>query len=378
MGSRERISAGRRTASALAVLSAFLWPVAANGQQWAWTTETVDKAGKATSLAVDRAGNVHISYGRDEGGLKYGFRPAGTSRWFTIDLGVGAAFTDLSLDANDNPHICSTFRKIHYVHFDGLEWHTQEVASETATIQFSCAVAIGPGNTPHLTWYRVVDQDGYAHTRYAVLQNGVWMLRTLDFDMQTGKWHSMVLDSDGNPHISYDAFVKGLLKYAHWDGQRWSVSVVDSRGSQYNIGMGSAILLDAQRDLGISYFTESQLRYARQRNTRWTIQTVDTVSPWGSWVGYRTSVILDRAGFPHIAYEDRGSLKHAYWDGTRWRIQVIAPSGPEPYRFASMAVGRDDTIYISFRDPQDGSVRMAIGRKTEKTSTAALDKQEKK
>jgi hypothetical protein len=45
----------------------------------------------------------------------------------------------------------------------------------------------------------------------------------------TGKWHSLAFDSHRNPYVSYDAYVNGSLKCAHWDGKVGNVRTVDSR-----------------------------------------------------------------------------------------------------------------------------------------------------
>ncbi len=381
-GSRRSPLERKRKGIALVLWTVLLLPGPAAGQTWVWTTETVDKSGTATSLAADDAGNLHISYGGDQGELKYGFLPAGTSRWFTMTLSGGASYTNLKLDQQGNPHICSTSRKLRYAHFDGREWHTREIAPDPATIQFSCSVAIGPDGTPHVTWYRIWEEDAvpYAHVKYAVLKDGAWMIRTIDFEMQTGKWHSMVVDSQGNPYISYDSFVKGNLNCAHWDGKSWSVRVVDKRGGgkePYNLGMGNSLLLDQQGKAQISYYTENTLRYARQQGDTWRIETVDNVTPLGSWIGYRTSPVLDKGGFPHISYEDAGAVKHAYWDGKQWRIQLISPAGSGQYPHSSMTIDREDMLYISYRDPADGSLKVAIGRRTEQPQTALVEKKDK-
>lgn len=112
----------------------------------------------------------------------------------------------------------------------------------------------------------------------------------------------------------------------------------------------------------ISYFEDSALKYARETDHGWTIETMTTTNRSLSWSGYRTSQALDSAGLPHIAYEDSGTLRHAYWDGKAWHLELIARSGPEPYRYESLAIRPDDAIFISYRDPEDGSQKASIGK----------------
>src|SRR5262249_11349302 len=162
----------------------------------------------------------------------------------------------------------------------------------TAPIYFSCAIAIGPDGSPHISWYREKNADNtmYAHIKYAELQNGAWVIRTLDFEMQTGKFESMALDAKSNPMLSFDAFVKGLLKFAHKEGDDWRVETVDFRGhtnNVYDLGMGNFIALDREGKPVISYEDGENIKYAHLVDGKWKVETIDRYRPNGGWVGYR-------------------------------------------------------------------------------------------
>jgi hypothetical protein len=364
-----------------AVLLALLFSRPVTAQEWRWTKETVDISASATSLAVDSDGNVHISYGTDGEGLKYGFRPAGgESHWFTMKLGGGVNYTDIKVDQRGNPQICVTYLSLplRYLHFDGKVWHTDEIAPDDRMgVEWACSIGISPDGTVSASWYRIAP-DNTAHMRYAVLKDGIWQMRTLDFEGQTGKFESMVVDPQGNPSISYDAYVNGVLKMAHWDGKDWAIHVVDSRGrsgSDYNLGMGNHLALDSEGNAHISYYTTSLLRYASQEGQAWKIQDVAQVRPTGSAKDFRSFLTLDRDERPHISYEDSGALKHAYWDGRAWLIRTIVPTGRSSSRFNSMAINRQKNIlYIAFQDPMDGSLQVAVGRQVSQSETVAGDR----
>lgn len=357
---------------------ALLLPGVARAQVWNWKSEDVDKSAGATSIAVDADGNVHVTYGTDAAEWKYAFRPAGTSRWDTTVLAPGAVnYVNLALDAAGNPHVCSTFHRLKYAEFNGKTWSIQDVAPDASDIQYSCSVGVSPDGTPHLAWYKVENPDktSYVHLKYASLLDGMWVARTVDFDTQTGKWHSMAVDSKGVPHLSYDAYVDGRMKYAIWLKDAWNVHVVQARipgDPEYNIGMGNDLVLDAAGHAHISYYTTHELRYASEAGDRWNVQTVDQVRSNGGWVSYRSSVVLDKSGNPHIIYQDGSSEKHAYWDGKTWHVQLIVPSGPDGNRFASLAIDKNDVLYVSYRDSSDGSLKVAIGTpRTAPAQTAA-------
>jgi hypothetical protein len=371
----------RYCVSALLVLLLFL--VAAStvsAQSWSWTSERVDTSGKFTSLAVDSHGSVHVSYVDNSSHIvKYAFRSVDTARWYTlvIEKGLGNATSRLALDSDGNPHICyPDWTSLKHAYWSGKGWINQEISPGGAK-EYTCSIAISPEGTPYVSWYQVRANNGtsYYHIRNAILQDGAWQARTLDFDGEAGKWNSTVVDDHGKAYVSYSIFPTGELKIAQFDGKDWKISFIDSvdRDSSKEVrGMGNCLRIDAQGKLHVSYFGDKDLRYAVQQGDRWLIQKVDEISPLGSWAGYLSSLAFDHAGFPHISYDDGGALKHAYWDGTRWHIQVIAPSGTEPYRYSSIGIGPDDTIYISYRDSQDASLQVATGKPTALPSQAAM------
>lgn len=338
-------------------------------QGWKWNTETVDASGRFTSLVVDKQGNVHLSYSDGTSHiLKYAFRSTENSKWFRMDIdsGLQEFTTRIALDPQDNPHICYTPRNnMKYAQWNGKKWILQEIAPG-GTKEFTCSLAIAPDGTPFVAWYQTRSNTGsdYLHIKSAVLKNGVWLARTIDYSAEAGKWNSMVMDSQGVPSLSYSVWVAGQLKVARWNGKEWESEVVDALGMDAdNVirGMGNSLRIDANGKLHVSYYQLDGLRYAEQKDGRWVIQKVDQINWSGGWASFWSSLVLDHDGHPHISYDDAGNLKHAFWDGSHWHIQIIAQSENDPYRYCSMGIAADDRIYISYRDPVDGSLKVAVG-----------------
>jgi hypothetical protein len=346
---------------------------------WKWTIETVDTSARFTSLAVDAEGSVHVAYASGAGDyeLKYAFRPAGTSRWFNMMLEkqFSTFTTDIAVDGNGNPRICFAPRQMKFASWDGKAWHIQEIDPGKGTAEYNCSVAIGPDGTPHLTWYQTRGPGGqnFLHIKYATLQGGVWLARTIDFDRECGKWNSVVLDAGGLPHVAYSVFPPGELKYGYSDGKDWHFAQVDapSRGvTRLPVGMGVSLAKDPHQQFVMSFYeapySDSRdpgaLKVARFVDGHWKLEKVDQVYKSEGWAEYRSNVAFDKTGSPHVGYEDGGSLKHAYWDGERWKVQLLVGGGNEATIYSSMKIGLDDTIYISYRDPVDGSLKVAVGR----------------
>ncbi len=342
--------------------------VVAFGENAAWTTETVDKSGRGVSIAVDRDGNLHVSYVLDTGDIKYAFRPSRSSRWFVMDVahGVpyyghgGGAFTRIVVSPDGDPRICYTSPVI-YASYSAGKWHVEKVGVPGGG--YACGIAMGLDGNPHLSWYQERDgtEDFYLHLKYAALKNGAWLLKTVDFDKATGKWNQLVLDSRGLPHISYSAYAEGQLKYAVFDGKQWNLTTVDSGG----VGMGNALTLNSKGEAYIVYFRADELRFARQNGDKWSTEKIATVMPRGvSFDEYRSSIAVDSHDLPHISYEDGGAVVYAHYDGQKWVREVVSSSGAEQILFNTIAIGPDDSVYIVYRNPVDGSVTVATRQRT--------------
>lgn len=362
--------------SALALIlcaGLFSVPKAAVAQNLHWTVETADTFGKSMSLAADKDGNIHMSYLSDDKTVRYGFRSVHNSKWFSLDIAPSAGYSDLptkiALDPQGNPHMCFTPAVMKYASFDGKKWNVQQIDPGAGLIEFNCSVAIGSDGVPQVSWYQYSSPDSpyYLHIKYAQLVNGVWQARTLDYEGQTGKWNSMVVDSQNNPHISYDSFLKGEIKSAYNDGKQWKISVIDSREADrgngaYNRGMGNSILVNSKNLGQIAYEYDDTLLYAWQTETSWRHEVVDHITTTGSWIGYHTKQAFDPQGRPHIVYDDNGMVKHAYWDGSEWQIQVVSGRGIERARYPDIAIDSNGTTYIAYRDANDGSLKVAVGK----------------
>lgn len=353
---------------AMVVLSAV--PLAVAAQTWHWSFEDVDVQGEGTSIVVDRDGNLHLSYYFPTGGeLKYGFRPAGTSKWYKMTLasGLNTMETGITVDANGNPQICYTPSSIRYARWDGTRWSTQRVDPGSPRIGFTCSIRVGPDGEPMMLWYA----EGGPYLRFAVLKNGAWFVNSVDGGggEWPGKWNSMVLDAKGRPHISYSDWPAPELKYAQFNGQNWVVTIVDAPDpKKYSGGqrsMGNSLVLDPSGAPLISYYNEQSLLLARLADGKWQKEVVESLPPFGadwSWKNFRSSLALDSKGRPHIGFQSRSGLEHAWWDGQKWQSQLLVSTMGFPLFENSMTIDRYDNLYMPFRDPTDGSLRLAVGR----------------
>jgi hypothetical protein len=349
----------------LAFLIVMLCPRTSQAQTWRWTVEDVDTSGVAeqqTSIVVDKDGNLHLAYNAG-GGLHYAFRSADDPHWYkmTLETQIGSFSTGITLDSNGNPGICYTPGHLKYAHWDGKKWYLQEVDPGTGLIAYHCSIKYTTDDRPQISWYL----EGSFILRYAALEDGVWQARSVETGTESGKWNSLFLDKNNLPHVAYTSFKGGELKYAHFDGKEWQRQALDI--PEYGggpRGLGASLLLDANGNPRISYQDLYSLKYVRFDGTKWVKEVVEKLPPMlqYGWRTFCSNQVLDHNGNPHISYESYLGLKHAWWDGERWHTQLVkAPVGLWFFESA-MTIDRNDNLYLSFRDPADGALKIAVGK----------------
>ena len=199
-----------------------------------------------------------------------------------------------------------------------------------------------------------------------------WNIQTVDSTGDVGYSTSLVLDSSGNPHISYIDDTNSDLKYAKWTGTTWNIQTVDATGTDgyYYVSLA----LDSAGNPHISYCDmpivngerNYDLKYAKWTGSAWNIQTVDSAEN----VGWFNSIALDSSGNPHISYYDMkngttyfdvtdGDLKYAKWTGSVWNIQTVDSTG-DVGSGTSIVLDSGNNPHISYCDVTNGDLKYAV------------------
>jgi hypothetical protein len=98
----------------------------------------------------------------------------------------------------------------------------------------------------------------------------------------------MVLDSSGNPHISYYDDTNNYLKYARWKGSSWEIQTVEGGGGSY-----TSIALDSSGNPHISYYHgDGNLKYVKVTTTQPQVTTTPPAeAPW-VWIGIGIAIVV--------------------------------------------------------------------------------------
>ena len=355
------------------------------GESWGEPTiiSSVYDVGQWPSLALDSRGHAHIShYDASHGNLKYIYEKNCGYGWLTetIDFsGWVGSYTSLALDAGGHPHISyyngSNGTLKHATKKSGC-WITETVDNVGPTGMYT-SLAIDAEGNPHISYCDNSNKD----LKYASKIDGYWIIETVDSDGSVG-WHtSLALDANGNPHISYceqdfvgsiwelGCTLTGALKYAVKTDSRWDCEMVDRANGQY-----SSLILDAQGNPHISYYmydlscqcdeltgydcdcTISGVpKYAGKIEGYWILETIYggfqdqqwscpsimlACEDFFSMVPLNTSIALDTSGIPFISFYDwaNGDLKCAMKIGNFWVVDTVDDEG-DVGSFSSIAAG---------------------------------------
>lgn len=367
------ISSRRANIMAAVFLSAFILPVWAVAQaQHVWHIETVNSdagadVGKYAALAIGPTGNLHVGYyDETHGALLYSFRTKADKKWYTARIdGKGAGtYVSVAVDASDQPHFAYNSRYedgLHYAAWNGKKWLREIIDPER--INYYTSIQLDQNGHPKISYYLYHAPDGtyLLHLKFASFDGQKWTIETVDKRGETGKFNSVALDAAGRPHIAYSHVAWGDLLYAAWDGARWNFGDADSRRNHNDyVGTGNSIALDQSGNPHIAYIdsTRNLVKYATVQDGKWKTEVVDHLVSRGE-VDH-VSLKLDKLDRPHVAYYDGGAgiLKYASRDEKKWNTEVVDDGG-NAGKYPSLCFDSDDQPYVAYYSIDTSSLLIA-------------------
>ncbi len=323
-----------------------------------WSIEVVDQdcwdadgtEGGEITLALDAAGNPHISYVNGILSDPVGVIAIRYAKWtgaawdlVTIDDDNTYGHTGMALDHDGQAHFA--YREspwfgeglLRYARPDGGGW-TIEWPDPDTSMKFA-SVAIDSQNHPHIAYWLM--GTGLKYARWTGTE---WEFSTPDPDCANGV--CLVLDDQDRPYISYTAYNPAYnVRCAHWDGTQWHVETVGEAEWQPH----TTITLDSQQVPHVAYgpvsYTDG-VWYAKRVGAAWEPEMAVATNVW------HPSLVIDPQGNPHLAcyIADDGALGYATKSGRAWDLQIIEddPSG-------DLRIGRQPSLVLD----DDGLLHLA-------------------
>ena len=360
------------SAVALSCANDFLSLAAAAQSDRTWEVETINGSGTAdvggyAALEIDATGSFHVSYyDFSHHALLYSFRAKADKQWYTTPVEGKSAgtYVSLAVDSAGQPHLAynSLFEDgLHYATWNGHKWNHQII--DPAHTNYYTSIRLDKDGHPRISYYlyHAPDKSYLLHLKFASFDGLRWTIETVDKRIETGKFNSVALDASGRPHIAYSNVAWGDLLYAAWDGSRWNFSDVDARRTHNDyVGIGNSIALDASDNPHIAYFdsTKDLVKYAWMEEGRWKTEVVEELAGRGE-VDH-VSIQVDRQNRVHLAYYDggRGVLKYGVRDDKGWHTQVVDNDG-NVGKYPSLCLDADDRPHIAYYALDDGALRIA-------------------
>ncbi len=328
----------------------------AHRRQGVWYSETVEDGflGEGNSIALDSHGLPHISYlDYTRSQLKLARRsPAGAWQIQVVDdLQWFGGFTSLALDAADQAHItyAGPPRGVRYARWDGAAWQIEVLAGAG----WSTALALDQAGRPHMVYF----DTGPRSLVYGRRDAASWRWQTVDRTADVGQHATAARTPEGALAVAYYEAGHGDLRLAWRSSAGWQVETVDAAG---DVGRYAALAFTAGALPRISYYdaANGDLKVARRGPNRWAVETVDSEGD----VGQFTSLALDGLDQPLVAYYDatQGDLKLARRDSAgRWTIDVVAAEG-DVGQYPSLALDPAGQPVIGFYDATHGDLCLAF------------------
>jgi hypothetical protein len=325
-----------------------------------FSTSQIDDHGMGGSLALDSAGNPHVLFNSGvyttddlnqqsiESSLYYAAWV--NNSWVRSKVDDSANNGQIRIDSTD----CL---KIIYVEYNGSRsylkyavlkngiWESQIVDAENPSVG-SCGMALDRAGNPHIV-YTTSDNlnyrsDGvYRRTvKYAAFTDEKWVIQNIDQVNSEASYNyaSIVLDSNGNPYVTYlegnDLLLSYNLKYAYLVDSQWH-----NEDLQDNCTYAGKIVLDATERPGIIYKQgyyisrengwgyQNILGYGHRTETGWQFKCIDPESDPLSHLERSNKFFLnyDSKNNPRVylaiagdVKQGNGSLLYTYLSDSGW------------------------------------------------------------
>jgi hypothetical protein len=280
----------------------------ANGTDWANATVAASSQGTGLSLALNSTGTPHISYGVDNA-TKFAFQ--NTTGWDQKAIDPEDPFTastSIEFDSQDQPHVSylkgTDPLKIRYAKRNETgHWRIEDAVSDSTIDKFFTSMTLDSDDKPHIVY--LINE----HLYYSTRNNSSWTNEELVDETSTFQRNDIALDQTDEVHISYFDNTNAELRYTRLS-ENVSYVIDINPNAATPIGKYNSIEVDSDNNPHIAYSGKNgtSLKYAYHNGTDWKGWTVDSNATGKLSV----SLVLDNADNPHISYlAANNTLKYA-------------------------------------------------------------------
>lgn len=260
-----------------------------------WSLQTVDGStdivGQNASLSIDSQDRPHIAYQNfSNTTLRYAYYNGTAWQLETADTN---SYLQFSLAVNDeNRPLISAFNHntfdLNLAERGVTDWSVTTL-SESKQSGYHTSLALDAAGNPWISCFNVTDSQLMLAKRIS----GVWEFEAVDSG-SSFRFTSLELDSLGRPHVSYYDVTLGNIKYAYYDGSSWQRTTIESVGT---LDAYTSLELDSADRPSIGYRNSGGVKFATFDGDRWTTEVVANGASY-------PSLAVTSDGIARIAYYD--------------------------------------------------------------------------
>ena len=293
-------------------------------------------------LLIDYSDNLHMFSTQDfywstNGDFNYHSNQSGS--WSFRSLNGYAKKLDAKLDLNGLFHLSYHDENLKYLQYiSGVE--NQYILDETNGV-------LGYDRPPIAmdlqgAIYTVILND-QGELLYLTNKGGAWSSELIvNVDKNSDEvFSSLVLDSNGNPHVFYS---EGRLQHATNGSGSWISETVDS----YYYVTTSALAIDQNDKLHGTFYSGSAMRYVTNESGSWMTEPIEVCL-----AGRNSDIEIDSNGLVHVLYSVKKSLDrniaHATKISGNWVVEVPFPLAERADQ-VSLDLDSNNAAHVSYFD----------------------------
>jgi hypothetical protein len=307
--------------------------------------------GSTNGIAYDASGNLHFAwYDEAAKNLKYAVRSA-AGVWgevTTVDAGQNAGqYISIAIDKDGRAGIAyfdARSADLKYAHFNGTSWDVMTADARNTTgyypsLQFDNAAR------PVISYFYRTASD----LRVATLGGSGWVITAVDTAGDVGRYSSLAYNPlTGRWAVAYEDTGHGTFKYADQTKSGWAPVTFDSatlRGGGY-----VSLAFTLAKRPAVSYYDayNADLKFATFNGSKWSTQVVAAKGSVGLYSNLR---IDPTTGATNIVYFHKNSDQawRATLNGSKWSLASATPTGG---RWISRAfyAGKETLAYVDGAD----------------------------
>jgi hypothetical protein len=330
----------------------------------AWEFEYVDPDESHTyshvSIKIDSHGDPHVVYfDEDIRLLKYAVKI--NDAWSTDFIDIDSTYTGDSifrLDSDDRPHILafSSFgMTLRHLTLVNDTW----VSSNGTNVWKQASMALDQNNGLHIS------SHGSSILKYTTINSTDYFWEWVEEDVSSGWENSIVLDSKGNPHITYlNSITPNPYQFAmhayKLDGQ-WNTEVIDNSETRMMI---SNVVIDSHDDLSLIIKKDNKFYIASKTDNSWDITPSDQINILDYDIHGKFTFLVDNSDKYHTLFKAKEGkipyLKYVTWENDNWNSGKVVGNF-HGFSVHSMDVYDDNTPYVCFLE--SFSTRLVVATK---------------